>query len=99
MSIHSSLSNPDCTQNPKHNSNENGIDLPADLHSAFDETPGNNVQTDVATGREIIDEELLLQTKLNDLRTKKMEMLNLVKELQGMNKDSDLRHQVNYVYR
>lgn len=93
MSIHSSLSNPDCTAATpaKDESSVNGNDIDPQR----DETTN---RADNADGRATIEEELLLQTKLKDLRTKKEEMLNLVKELQNMNKDSEQRHQVRFFF-
>lgn len=101
LSIHSSLSNPDCTQFAKeHTTNGHDVtsdaSLPLDPDSEFEETMNDSsIRSDDATAQEIISEELLLQTKLKDLRTKKEEMLNLVKELQSMNKDSDQLRKVN----
>lgn len=94
LSIHSSLSNPDCSTHSKERASENGVDRD-DASSTFEDPLDehvNSVRSNDASGA--IAEELLLQTKLKDLRTKKEEMLNLVKELQNMNKDSDLRRQV-----
>lgn len=51
-------------------------------------------------GSEIMDEQLLLQRKLNELKNKKQQMANLVNELQGMNDDAKLKYQVrDYKFR
>ena len=42
---------------------------------------------------EILEEQLLLQRKLNELKNKKQQMVNLVSELQTMNDDAKLQQQ------